>query len=90
MQRSTIIILAICFFMAVIANIMVSFRTRNWAFGSPSQHIAHRYFKVLNGLTMIWVFAFLLGWMDSFLFFVVAVGGQILWQIWLTASKLIK
>ena len=90
MHRSTIIILAICFFIAVIANILVSFRTRNWAFGSPSQHIAHRYFEVLNGLTVIWVFAFLLGWTDSFWLFVLSVGGQILCQIWLTASKLIK
>jgi len=87
---SATIILAVCLFIAVIANILVSFKTRNWAFGSPSQHIVHRYFEVLNGLTLVWVFAFLFGWTDSFWLFVVAVTGQIVWQIWLTVSKLAK
>jgi hypothetical protein len=83
-------ILAVGVIIAVIVNVIVSWRTGNWAFASSANRTAQRLFKAWTLLVPMLACASLFRWLDSFWFILIVVGGQIAWQLWLAASKLMK
>jgi hypothetical protein len=90
MKQEIISSLAIGMLVVVAAQVIISWRTGNWAFTSSSQKTAQRLFTAWTLLVPFFACASLFRWIDSFWFILFAVGGQIVWQLWLAGSKLLE
>lgn len=83
-------ILAVAVLVAIGANIIVSWRTGDWAFVPTVQRNAKRLFVAWSLIVLVLACAFLFRWIDSFWFIFIAVSGQIVMHVWLAGLKLLK